>query len=153
MFHNCEGTYGKYIVQDLREPDAITPQFREFYKTFATRVLWMDTNVVPGAFQMNTAWYKSVPDRDPLFVEHAHDYDELIGFFGGDPEHPNTLGARLELSLGGEAHLIDRSSLIFVPAGMKHNPLRLLSVERPIFHFSVVMHPEYSGETAYSKGE
>jgi hypothetical protein len=151
MFHNCEGAYGKYIVQNLQEPDAITPEFREFYKTFATRILWVDSNVVPGAFQMNTAWYKSVPDRDPLFAEHAHDYDELIGFFGGDPEDPHALGAQLALSLDGEAHLIDKSSLIFVPSGMKHNPLRLLRVDHPIFHFSVVMNPEYAGETAYNR--
>ncbi|MDR2295595.1 MAG: hypothetical protein LBD95_02260 [Clostridiales Family XIII bacterium] len=151
MFHNREGEYGKYIVQDLREPDAITPAFREFYKTFATRVLWVDANAVPGAFQMNTAWYKAVPARDPLFAEHVHDYDEMIGFFGCDPEDPHALGALLELSLGGEAHRIDRSSLIFVPAGLKHNPLRLLRVDCPIFHFSVVMNPEYSGETAYNR--
>jgi hypothetical protein len=153
MFQNCEGEYGKYIVQNLQEPDNISPEFRAFYKTFATRILWMDSNVVPGAFQMNTAWYKSAQTRDPLFEEHTHDYDELIGFFGGDPERPHELGARLELSINGEPHSIDRSSLIFVPCGMKHNPLRLLRVDRPVFHFSVVMSPEYSGETSYSKFE
>jgi hypothetical protein len=63
------------------------------------------------------------------------------------------LSARLELSINGEPHSIDRSSLIFVPGGMKHNPLRLVRVDRPIFHFSVVMSPEYSGETSYSKFE
>jgi hypothetical protein len=120
------------------------------YKKFAKRVLWIDDNVVPGAFQMNTAWYCSVPPRDPLFEEHVHEYDELIGFFGGDHENPNDLGAEIEVTINGETHVIDRSSLIFIPAGMKHMPLRLTRVDRPIFHFSVVMSPEYSGETAYN---
>jgi hypothetical protein len=153
MFHNTEGEYGRLIVQNLQEPSSITPEFRELYKKFAKRVLWIDDNVVPGAFQMNTAWYCSVPPRDPLFEEHVHEYDELIGFFSGDHENPNDLGATIEVTINGEEHIIDRSSIIFIPAGMKHMPLRLTKVDRPIFHFSVVMSPEYSGETAYSVSE
>jgi hypothetical protein len=150
VFENNEGEYGKYIVQQLHEPDMITPEFRELYRKFASRILWIDGNEVPGAFQMNTAWYKKAQPRDPLFEEHVHDYDELIGFFGSDPENPNELNAVLELWLEGEAHRITRSSLIFVPGGMKHNPLRILEVQKPIFHFSVVMDPYYGGENAYN---
>ncbi len=42
-----------------------------------------------------------------------------------------------------EMHTITKSSLIFIPAGMPHMPLSLKRVDRPIFHFSVVMNPEY----------
>ena len=140
----------KYIVQELHEPDIIGPDIRQMYEHFAKRILWIDGNEAPGAFQMNTAWYKAAQPRDPLFPEHTHDYDELIGFFGCDPEDPYNLHAEIEFWLDGDMHRIDRSSLIFVPGGMKHNPLRLLSVEQPIFHFSVVTSQEYSGETAYN---
>ncbi|MCL2493127.1 MAG: hypothetical protein FWF33_03675 [Clostridiales bacterium] len=140
----------KYIVRSLNEPDIIGPDIKELYHHFAKRILWIDGNQVPGAFQMNTAWYKKAQPRDPLFSEHTHDYDELIGFFGCDPEDPYNLHAVIELGLDGEMHRIDSSSMIFVPGGMRHNPLRLLEVEQPIFHFSVVMSPEYSGETVYN---
>ena len=144
----------RYIVQELHEPGIISADFREMYSKFAKRILWIDDNEVPGAFQMNTAWYKKPQPRDPLFVEHVHDYDELIGFFGSDPEDPYNLHAVIEFTLGDTMHRIDKSSLIFVPGGMPHNPLRLLEVEQPIFHFSVVMSPEYSGETtAYNTSE
>jgi hypothetical protein len=140
----------KYIVRKLNEPSIIGDDIKEMYNKFAKRILWIDDNEVPGAFQMNTAWWKKAQPRDPLFPEHAHDYDELIGFFGSDPEDPYNLGAVIELDLDGETNRIESSSLIFVPSGMKHNPLRLLKVDRPIFHFSVVMSPEYSGETVYN---
>ena len=143
----------KYIVQNLHEPDIIDDDFKAVYAQFAKRILWIDGNEVPGAFQMNTAWYKKPQPRDPLFEEHTHDYDELIGFFGSDPEDPYNLRARIELWLDGEMHVIDKSSLIFVPGGLKHNPMRVVEVEHPIFHFSVVMSPEYSGETAYNVGK
>lgn len=145
-----ENDTSKYIVQELHEPDIIGADIKEMYQLFAKRILWIDGNEAPGAFQMNTAWYKHAQPRDPLFEEHVHSYDELIGFFGSDPEDPYNLHAVIELWLDGVMHRIDRTSMIFVPGGMKHNPLRLLEVDRPIFHFSVVNSPEYSGETAYN---
>ena len=94
LYMNNEGEYGKYIVQDLQTPpNMYNEEFAKMYEKFSHRILWMDGNVVPGAFQMNTAWYYAVPERDPVFEEHVHDYDELIGFFGSDPEHPYDLGA------------------------------------------------------------
>ncbi len=146
MLMNNEGEYGKYIIQELNNPNTGTPEFQAMYNRFAKRILWIDGNMVPGAFQMNTAWYKKVPERDPIFDEHAHDSDELIGFFSSDPENPYDLGAELEVTINGEKHLINKSSLIFVPANMPHMPLRILKVDRPIFHFSVVTNPEYGGE-------
>ena len=41
------------------------------------------------------------------------------------------------------------STMIFVPAGMPHNPMRILEVNRPIFHFSVVMSGQYDGSGTY----
>ena len=79
MLMNNEGEYGKYIIQELNNHNTGTPEFQEMYNRFAKRILWIDGNRVPGAFQMNTSWYKKVPERDPIFDEHAHDSDELIG--------------------------------------------------------------------------
>ena len=99
---------------------------------------------------MNTAWYSAVPERDPIFEEHVHDdTDELIGFIGSDPTHPEDLGGEIEFTIGGEAHLLTRSSIIFAPAGLKHNPMRILRVNRPIFHFSVVTTHTYDGTATY----
>lgn len=149
MFTNAEGKYGKYIVQNLKDPNLGSTDFQTMYRKFAKRILWMDSHVVEGAFQMNTAWYFAVPDKDPVFEEHVHDFDELIGFFGSDPDDPYNLGAELEVTINGECHMLNRTSLLFIPAGMKHMPLSIKKVYRPIFHFSIVMNPEYSGCGAY----
>jgi len=149
--NNHGGNYGKYFVQQLQVPDGAVPEdFKPIYETFARRILWMDGDVCPGAFQMNTAWYHSIPERDPLFGEHTHsDTDELIGFFGSDPEHPYELNAVLEFTLAGETHRLSKSTMIFVPAGLSHNPLRILEVKKPIFHFSVVKTAKYDGRETY----
>ena len=98
---------------------------------------------------MNTAWYFAPAPRDPIFLEHVHDYDELIGFYGSDPDDPYDLGGIIEFSMGGEAHRLTHSTMIWCPAGVAHNPMRILEVNRPIFHFSVVMSPTYEGKATY----
>ena len=144
-YNNTDGEKGRYILQELHDPNMGTPEFQEMYKKFSHRILWIDDKVMPGSFQMNTAWYYAVPEKDPVFEEHEHEYDELIGFFGSNPEDPYDLGAELEVTIDGEKHLLTRTSLIFCPAGMKHMPLSIKRVDRPIFHFSIVVGPEYNG--------
>ena len=139
----------KYIVQDLKDPNMGTPEFQAMYKKFAKRILWIDNNVVEGAFQMNTAWYFDVPEKDPVFEEHVHDYDEMIGFYGSNHDYPYDLGAEMEVTIDGEVHKLTRTSLIFLPAGMPHMPLSIKRVDRPVFHFSIVLNPEYTGGGAY----
>ena len=139
----------KYIVQDLKDPNMGTPEFQAMYKKFANRILWIDNNVVDGAFQMNTAWYFDVPEKDPVFDEHVHEYDELIGFYGSNPDDPYDLGADMEVTIDGDVHKLTRTSMIFLPANIPHMPLRILKVDRPVFHFSIVLNPEYTGGGAY----
>ena len=52
------------------------------------------------------------------------------------------------MTLDGELHKLTRTSMIFIPPGMKHMPLSIKRMDRPIFHFSILVGPEY-GEGAY----
>ena len=115
--NNNGGKYGKYFVQTLHNPP-MEEEFKKIYEKFAHRILWIDGKEVPGAFQMNTAWYCKVPERDPIFTEHVHsDTSELIGFFSSDESDPYDLGGKIEFSIEGEPHLLTRSTMIFVPPG------------------------------------
>ena len=53
---------------------------------------------------------------------------ELIMVMGGDPEHPEELGAEIEVFLGPdmERHIIDKSCAIFIPPYFMHCPWRIL---------------------------
>lgn len=150
IMNNESGEYGCLIVQDASGAPGMPADFKPIYDGFAERVAWIDGNAVPGAFQMNTAWYSAVPDRDPIFEEHVHDdCDELIGFLGSDPGNPADLGGEIEFTIGGEPHLLTKSSIIFLPSGVSHNPMRILRVDRPILHFSVVNKTIYDGSKTY----
>jgi hypothetical protein len=141
--------YSNLIMSELKfEPD-MAPNFREIYRKFAKRVLWIDGNLVPGAFQMNVSWYKEVPALDPIFAEHSHNSAEIIGFLGSDPDDPYNLHGEIHVIIDGEEHVLTRSSLVFLPPSLPH-AIRILRVDRPIFHFSVVTESEYNG-SAYQK--
>jgi len=69
--------YSKYVATELKTPE-FAPGFNEMYRQYATRILWMNAKVVPGAFQMNCSWYlkPSAHAGEP----HKHDVDEIISF-------------------------------------------------------------------------
>ena len=140
MYQVTESKYGKYIITELKTPD-FAPEFVSRYAEFATRILWMDSNVVEGAFQMNCSWYLKPSTHGA--EAHKHDVDEIIGFFGNDSSNPYDLGGEIEFWLEDEKHIITKTAMIFVPAGMKHCPLILKRVDRPIFHFSTVTGGQY----------
>jgi hypothetical protein len=138
-----ESKYGKQIVTELKTT-RFDPEFAARYAQWATRILWMDEKVVEGAFQMNCSWYLRPPTTPmPEGNSHTHDSDEIIGFFGSNPQDPYDLGGEIEFWLEDEKHILTRSCLIFVPKGMKHCPLILKRGDRPIFHFSTVTSGQY----------
>ncbi len=133
--HEPEDDYSKYVISELKAP-AMKPEFVEKYKTFATRVLWMDKNVCPGAFQMNVSWYCKPARHAP--EAHVHEDHEIIAFFGGNPEDPYNLNAEIEMWMGDQKYMLTRSTMMYAPAGVKHCPLILHRVDQPVFHFSIV---------------
>ena len=158
-FMNQEGEYGKYIMQDLILPETHkNPEILARYARFGKRIHWIDGNNMPGCFQMNTSWYFG-PNK-PNIQEavnsavggavsnvsrpHVHDFDEILGFYGSNPDDMYDLGGEIEIHLNGEKHILTKSTLIYIPAGLHHVPLYINKVDRPIFHFSVVMNSEYT---------
>jgi mannose-6-phosphate isomerase-like protein (cupin superfamily) len=138
--------YSRNVVTELKTPANFKPEFVAEYKTFATRVLWMDKNVVPGAFQMNVSWYCKPKNHAP--VAHKHEADEIIGFFGGDYKDPYNLNGEVEMWMEDQQFLLTKSTYLFAPAGMNHCPLIIRRADRPIFHFSIVTSGTYELKTA-----
>ncbi len=135
--------YSQYIVTNLCRPPEMGPDFVKKMEEWNHLILWMDDKVVPGAFQMNCCWFTKVPDDQP-YSQHKHDVPEIIGLFGSNHQNPYDMGAEVEFWMEDEKFIINKSCMIFVPAGVKHCPLILKKIDRPIFHFTVVTSSLYS---------
>jgi len=102
--------------------------------TGINRIAWMDDSLIPGSLYFEIMWFTT--PREPGPPPHTHDFDEIIGFIGGDPDNPGDLGGEARFMLEGEWYTFTRSGLIFIPAGMEHSPMHIVSVDRPFIHFS-----------------
>ena len=143
---NTEGEYGHLIMQELPDFFHQPTEINETYKLWGDRCLFIDGNLVPGSIQMNITWYINAPDLHPLpnHEEHVHQFGELVGFIGSDPNDKYDLGGCIEIGINGEMHRLTKSSIIYMPAGMKHLPMSILELKRPILHFSVAANETYS---------
>jgi hypothetical protein len=111
-----------------------------------TRVAFLDNEVLPGAFYVECLWKWKASQEVYTTKPHTHDFDEVIAFFGTNPEDPFDLYGEVELWLDDEKLTITRSCLVFVPKGMKHCPLVFKRVDRPIFHFTTGPLKMYPGD-------
>jgi hypothetical protein len=82
---------------------------------------------------------------------HAHDYDQLLYFLGSDPTNLFDFEAEIEIRLGQEAevHNINTTSIVYLPRGMLHCPIKFIKIGKPI----IFMHLSIASEYARSKGE
>lgn len=134
----AERKYEKHII--TKPKSALTlPDFRldsgDVATEFQTPVVYLDDDVLKGAFYLECDWYWKGTDKISVDA-HTHPFDEVVTFFGTNPEDPGDLCGEVEIWLEDEQYILTKSCAIFVPAGMKHCPLIIRRVDRPIFHFT-----------------
>jgi hypothetical protein len=132
-------------VPDFRVSKPGEPMIAEGRKT-GEHLIWLDDQVIPNSrIYSEVLWIyprpaKTGPEANkkmPTAVEaHTHPYDEVITFFGTDLQDPHNLFGEVELWLDGEQHIMNKTFIAFVPAGMKHCPLIVRRVDKPMFHFT-----------------
>ena len=142
----AESKYSKYVITErmLDSRDAALPSGVDPESVTNTpshrKILSLDDHVLKGSLYTEAVWmWPGGTDVYPETAEpaaHAHSYDEVLGWFGTDFKDPYGLGGEIEFWLEDEKFLLTKSCLIFVPKGMRHCPLVIHKVERPIFHFS-----------------
>jgi hypothetical protein len=129
----ADSKYGKYIITEMKSSlteAAWTHPVRNAEGGKDGRVLWLDSEVLPGAFYLETVWaYPRAADEpfnkypQTIAEAHVHDFDEVLCFFGTNFADPHQLGAEVAFWLGEEEHLITKSAVIFIPKGLRHCPL------------------------------
>jgi len=127
--------YGKYIITEFK-PKKAAPWDPKFTLDELIPLMYLDANIVKGAFYVDSGWMLPAFAKELRGEEHVHEFDEVIAFFGSDPKNPHDLGAVADVKIGGEVHRVTRSCLIFVPKGIKHGPIDFIKIDRPIIHFA-----------------
>jgi hypothetical protein len=137
-----ERKYEKYILTDLSVPNDV--QYRqEEYKKRATRILWLEHEILEGADSVILSWYWKATEKEGT-PSHVHDFDEIVGFIGNDYKNPQDLGAEVEFWMEDEQYILNKSCLIWIPRGLRHCPLRVMRIDRPILFLAISMTKKYT---------
>jgi len=132
----AEFDYKKYVVQ--KPAYEVTPKME--VKGRIPAMTLMSANLVPDAkMYIETGWVLGMPDPNPHIGEHTHDYDEIILHIGTDPQNPEDLGGEIEIGIDGHPVVINRTSAIYVPKGIKHGPLVWKKFERPHLELTIMI--------------
>lgn len=109
-------------------------QLTEDGSIFRENILLLNGDVLPNAPYFTITWYCS--PGDPKTETHVHEFDEYLGFAGSDPEDPTNLNGLVRFMIDDEWVTIDKSTILFVPADVKHCPYVIERVDKPIIHWS-----------------
>jgi hypothetical protein len=132
--------YGKYFFYGFGEAKKKKSWGRVVSVKDETPLLRLDATRLKGincCSVCNWFWPSLVKEKleKRSTKPHSHDYDEIVGMVGTNPDDPNDLCGEIEITIDGEKHLVTQSCLVFLPAGLEHGPFRELKMERPIFQF------------------
>ncbi len=126
------GTYTGNVVEKYAPIDGKFPEAPEGFIKF---LLFLDDKRLKGAPYAEAVWFCTANDTGP--APHIHDdFDEFIGFMGSDPAHPEELNGEINFYVEDEMITVTKSCLVYVPRGLRHSPIYVPKLERPIIHFS-----------------
>jgi hypothetical protein len=77
---------------------------------------------------------------------HRHEFPQYLCFFSATHGNARDFDAVVELSLGEEEEkqIITAPTVVYVPAGLDHGPLRFSRVEKPVLFIDVALTGGYS---------
>jgi hypothetical protein len=144
--------YGKYIISGI--PDKEKEKVAAMMKAQGKQpdegpgkmLLYTDGQYNKGVYYFTTQWVYGPSEEGIPPITHDHSYNEYLGFFGSDTEHPEELCGEVELYIGGEKHTITKSCVVFIPKGVSHCPNKFKRVDKPIFYFATAPTTAYSKE-------
>jgi hypothetical protein len=101
-----------------------------------------------------TLGYHCINTNYEMPFSHSHDFHELLCFIGGNPENINDLGAEISICLGDELeeHIITSATVVSIPPGLKHCPLKVKKITRPFVFLEISTTTEYGQGAQMSDG-
>ena len=121
--------YGGQTQPPLRHQEIRTP---------GTELFYVHDGIINGAFMMCGTWQTAIVPGSltRVYPQHTHDMDEYIVLVGSDMEHPYELCGEVEFWFEDEKYVITKTCAIFIPKGVRHAPLIVTKIDKPIFLLS-----------------
>jgi len=134
----AETKYGKYIIRDPLEK-GVAPMLHICAEDGCAGAVFPN---FPVEVQLLCV---TEPGELPQKA-HAHDCDELFFIFGSDPQNFYDFDAEIEISFGeeGEKHIINSTSIVYIPKGLVHAPIVFKKVDKPFQWMHILFKSKYT---------
>jgi hypothetical protein len=102
---------------------------------------------LPGA-KINMGWQLFVKPYRLELESHHHDTDEYLFFLGATlPDLVGSFDAEIEYFMGNEyeKHTITQATVLYIPAGLEHNPCDIKRVGKPLLFSALQLAPYFNG--------
>ena len=137
--------YGKYIMSE------------KLYFKFPSGYVGTSLLSHDGELNPNVCFgYHCINNTEFKHLEpHTHDFDELLGFVGGNPLDITDFHAEIHVCLGEEQeeHIITAPSMINIPAGLIHCPLTVTRCDKPIVMLEISLTNKFDSSELKAKRE
>ena len=132
----AETKYGKYIIRE--------PLVKSMFEQIVAPQLHVSGDKDFNGANFSMGW--SYITEPFLMVDeaHTHDFDQILSFLGDNPNDVKNFAAEVELALGTEKHIIDATSIVYIPKGLLHCPLNIKRVDKPFVFVDIVLNAQPS---------
>jgi hypothetical protein len=110
----------------------------------STHVMKVDQNRLKDFFSVDCTWFWRSNPNQIVEATRISDCNQVIGLVGANPEDPFSLSGEITIWIDGKKNLLNKSSLIFVPAGVSYGPIQINHMEHPIFYTTIAIRPDPS---------
>ena len=102
---------------------------------------------LPGA-KINMGWQMFVKPYRLELESHRHDTDEYLFFLGATlPDLVGSFDGEIEYFIGEEyeRHIITEATVLYIPAGLEHNPCDIKRLGKPMMFSALQLAPYFNG--------
>gem|GEM_PF-2383065 len=156
---NAEAGEGEAFSQKrLREGNEVTKHGKKYWMNTIRGPLYIDYE--PGwtgtsiwahhneYYNGTTLGYHCIVTPYDVRFSHAHNFHEMLSFLSGDPENIRELGADVSVCLGDELekHTFNTPTIVSIPPGLKHCPMLVNNITKPVVFLEVSVTKEFRGK-------
>jgi hypothetical protein len=102
---------------------------------------------LPGA-KINMGWQMFTKPYKLEMESHHHDTDEYLFFLGAElPDLVGSFDGEIEYFMGPEyeRHIITKATVLYIPAGLEHNPCNIKRLTKPMMFSALQLAPFFNG--------
>jgi uncharacterized RmlC-like cupin family protein len=103
---------------------------------------------LPGA-KINMGWQVFTKPYKLEMESHHHDVDEYLFFLGAElPDLVASFDGEIEYFMGPEyeRHVITEATVLYIPAGLEHNPCDIKRLTKPMMFSALQLAPYFNGK-------